>query len=89
MVQAVILTILTKLSNIFLLLKTYSEAGFGFNLYLKGFRVIGIDYHAWQIRQDPKTGSVSHFFRNSFFTHLKPPRADGFLHPSAHISALG
>jgi len=45
-----------KLAGVFFLFKTYSESGFGFNFYIGGWRIIGLDYHAWQVRQDPKTG---------------------------------
>jgi hypothetical protein len=41
---------------LFILLKIYSEAGIGFNFYIRGYRIIGLDYHSWQIRQDPVTG---------------------------------
>ncbi len=46
-----------KESRCFTLLKLYSESGIGFNLYFEGWRLIGLDYHNWQIKQDPKTGT--------------------------------
>lgn len=40
----------------FTIFKLYPEGyGAGFNLYWKGWRVVGIDWHQWVIRQDLKT----------------------------------
>jgi len=49
-------TVLMRFSNFFILLKIYSDSGFGINFYWKGYRILGLDYHNWLIRQDPKTG---------------------------------
>lgn len=45
-----------KFVGVFFLFKNYSEAGCGVNLYLHGWRVLGLDYHAWTVRQHPETG---------------------------------
>ena len=40
----------------FTIFKLYPEGyGAGFNLYWKGWRVLGLDWHQWVIRQDLKT----------------------------------
>lgn len=40
----------------FTIFKLYPEGyGAGFNLYWKGWRVVGLDWHQWVIRQDLKT----------------------------------
>jgi len=41
--------------------KLYPEGyGAGLNLYWKGWRVLGLDWHQWHIRQDLKTGKPLH-----------------------------
>jgi len=47
-----------KLSGIFFLFKIYTGTGkgVGFNLYKNGWRIIGLDYHGWQVKQHPVTG---------------------------------
>jgi len=49
---------LLKLTGIFFLFKIYTGTGkgAGFNLYLNGWRIIGLDYHSWQVKQHPITG---------------------------------
>jgi hypothetical protein len=47
---------LYKQIGFFFLLKIYSESGIGFNIYYQGWRIIGIDYHDWQVKQDPISG---------------------------------
>lgn len=42
-------------------MKLYPEGyGIGFNFYYTGWRVLGIDWHQWQVRQDLKTGKPLH-----------------------------
>jgi hypothetical protein len=46
-----------RVSGVFILFKFYDGGkGFGFNLYFRGWRKIGIDWHAFQVRQDLVTG---------------------------------
>jgi hypothetical protein len=47
-----------KAAGVFFLARIYSESGFGINLYFEGWRLIGIDYHNWIVKQDPKTGNA-------------------------------
>eukprot|EP01124_Arcella_intermedia_P020953 TRINITY_DN2861_c0_g1_i1.p1 TRINITY_DN2861_c0_g1~~TRINITY_DN2861_c0_g1_i1.p1 ORF type:complete len:283 (+),score=57.09 TRINITY_DN2861_c0_g1_i1:44-850(+) len=49
---------LQRVTGLFLLFKFYTGTGkgAGFNLYHNGWRIIGIDIHAWQLRQHPVTG---------------------------------
>eukprot|EP01127_Copromyxa_protea_P011149 TRINITY_DN2787_c0_g1_i2.p1 TRINITY_DN2787_c0_g1~~TRINITY_DN2787_c0_g1_i2.p1 ORF type:complete len:236 (-),score=38.53 TRINITY_DN2787_c0_g1_i2:531-1142(-) len=56
LVFSFIFTVGMMKAGIFFLFKIYSESGFGFNFYLQGWRQIGLDYHNWQVKQDPKTG---------------------------------
>lgn len=51
------LTYLMKVLGIFFLAKNYSESGFGINFYLNGWRILGIDFHSWIVKQDPITGN--------------------------------
>jgi len=57
-VFSVILVTLMKISGVFFLFKIYSGTGkgAGFNLYINGWRIIGLDYHGWQVKQHPVTG---------------------------------
>jgi len=58
LVLSVFLVVLLKFSGIFLLFKIYTGTGkgVGFNLYFNGWRIIGLDYHNWQVKQHPVTG---------------------------------
>lgn len=48
---------LWRYSGVFILFKFYDGGkGFGFNMYYWGWRKIGLDWHAFQVRQDLVTG---------------------------------
>lgn len=59
-IGAVFVCLTLRFSGFFLLFRIYSDSGCGFNLYYKGWRIIGFDYHNWQVRQDPNTGKPLH-----------------------------
>lgn len=54
--MAVAITYAVSIFGAFTIFKLYPEGyGAGFNLYWKGWRVLGLDWHQWVIRQDLKT----------------------------------
>lgn len=49
--------VFVRYGGVYTIFKLYPEGfGAGFNIYYRGWRVIGLDWHQWQVRQDLKTG---------------------------------
>lgn len=55
------LTHLVRTIGFYTMFKLYPEGyGAGLNFYYKGWRMIGVDWHQWQVRQHLKTGKPLH-----------------------------